>query len=100
MIYRYKRAARQVAELGLGGLTPLDRAIPELAPPKGSDVPPGGNEDPSCHAPPQPSGASSADQKVSREVVHGRGVEPLCLSAVELRMGIGEGFEALTSHGA
>jgi integrase len=87
MIYRYKRAARQVAELGLGGLTPLDQAIPELAPAKGSNVPPGGNDDSSRRAPPDAVEASSADGEVSREVsrkaVHGRGVEPLCLSAVE-----------------
>lgn len=31
MINRYRRAARSVAELGLGQLTPLDVAIPELA---------------------------------------------------------------------
>jgi integrase len=30
-VYRYKRAARTAAELGLGWLAPLDRAIPELA---------------------------------------------------------------------
>ena len=30
MIYRYKRAARQAAELGLGNLVPLDEAIPEV----------------------------------------------------------------------
>jgi integrase len=32
MIYRYKRAARTAAELGLGWLAPLDEAIPEFAP--------------------------------------------------------------------
>lgn len=32
MINRYRRAARTVDELGLGGLAPLDEAIPELAP--------------------------------------------------------------------
>jgi integrase len=39
MIYRYKRAARTAAELGLGWLAPLDEAIPELAPkaPKGAN---------------------------------------------------------------
>lgn len=48
MIYRYKRAARTAAELGLGGLAPLDEALPELRPsaPEGSDpgpdVGPGG----------------------------------------------------------
>ena len=31
MVYRYKRAARTAAELGLGWLAPLDEAIPELA---------------------------------------------------------------------
>lgn len=31
MIHRYKRSARTAAELGLGWLTPLDAAIPELA---------------------------------------------------------------------
>ena len=31
MIHHYKRAARSVAELGLGELTPLDHALPELA---------------------------------------------------------------------
>jgi integrase len=31
MIYRYKRAARTAAELGLGWFAPLDEAIPELA---------------------------------------------------------------------
>jgi integrase len=31
MINRYRRAARTVAELGLGDLAPLDQAIPELA---------------------------------------------------------------------
>jgi len=30
MINRYRRAARTLAELGLGQLTPLDQAIPEL----------------------------------------------------------------------
>lgn len=35
MIYRYKRAARTAAELGLGWLAPLDEAIPELAPKRG-----------------------------------------------------------------
>ena len=35
MIYRYKRAARTAAELGLGWLAPLDEAIPELAPKAG-----------------------------------------------------------------
>lgn len=32
MINRYRRAARQVAELDLGTLLPLDEAIPELRP--------------------------------------------------------------------
>jgi hypothetical protein len=32
MIYRYKRAARSAAELGLGWFAPLEEAIPELAP--------------------------------------------------------------------
>jgi integrase len=32
MIYLYKRASRTAAELGLGWFTPLDEAIPELAP--------------------------------------------------------------------
>lgn len=31
MVHRYRRAARTVAELGLGAIAPLDRAIPELA---------------------------------------------------------------------
>jgi integrase len=31
MIYRYKRAARTVAELNLGALAPLNEAIPELS---------------------------------------------------------------------
>jgi len=31
MINRYRRAARSAAELGLGGLVPLDVAIPELS---------------------------------------------------------------------
>jgi integrase len=31
MIHRYKRSARTAAELGLGWLAPLDKAIPELA---------------------------------------------------------------------
>jgi hypothetical protein len=30
MIYTYKRAARTLAELNLGGFTPLHEAIPEL----------------------------------------------------------------------
>jgi integrase len=30
MVYRYKRAARHAAEIGLGWLTPMERAIPEL----------------------------------------------------------------------
>jgi len=41
MIARYRRGARTAAELGLGDLTPLDVAIPELA---GSDVTPAGGE--------------------------------------------------------
>ena len=32
MVYRYKRASRTAAELGLGWFAPLDEAIPELAP--------------------------------------------------------------------
>jgi integrase len=36
MVYRYKRAARTAAELGLGWLAPLDEAIPELAEANGS----------------------------------------------------------------
>ncbi|MGA7123877.1 MAG: hypothetical protein WBY94_27490 [Polyangiaceae bacterium] len=32
MIYRYKRASRTAAELGLGWFAPLDEAIPELSP--------------------------------------------------------------------
>jgi integrase len=32
MVYLYKRSARTAEELGLGWLTPLDQAIPELAP--------------------------------------------------------------------
>jgi hypothetical protein len=32
MIYRYKRASRTAAELGLGWFAPLDEAIPEFAP--------------------------------------------------------------------
>ncbi len=32
MINRYRRAARTASELGLGDLSPLDQAIPELAP--------------------------------------------------------------------
>jgi len=32
MIYRYKRASRSAAELGLGWFAPLDEAIPELSP--------------------------------------------------------------------
>ena len=41
MINRYSRAARTAAELGLGDLTPLDVAIPEL-PASSSDSPSGG----------------------------------------------------------
>lgn len=33
MINRYRRAARRAAELGLGELSPLDQAVPELRPP-------------------------------------------------------------------
>jgi hypothetical protein len=43
MINRYRRAARSVAELGLGELTSLDDAIPEFTS-KGS-IEPGGNTD-------------------------------------------------------
>ena len=39
-IHGYRRQARMAAELGLGELTPLDLALPELAPPP--SVPPGG----------------------------------------------------------
>jgi hypothetical protein len=41
MINRYRRAARTAAELGLGELAPLDRAIPELASALPSPVAPG-----------------------------------------------------------
>ncbi len=36
MIYRYKRASRTAAELGLGWFAPLDEAIPELHPKGGT----------------------------------------------------------------
>ena len=45
MINKYRRAARSAAELRLGELLPLDRALPELAPKKGppsKDSPKGG----------------------------------------------------------
>jgi integrase len=40
MINRYRRTARTAAELGLGDLTPLDEAIPELAARSTDGVPP------------------------------------------------------------
>jgi len=36
MVNRDRRSARSAQELGLGALTPLDEAIPELHPPKWS----------------------------------------------------------------
>src|SRR6185369_14698881 len=46
MINRYRRAARTVAELGLGDLRPLDEAIPEVAAMASgmASDPPGGEE--------------------------------------------------------
>ncbi len=52
MIYRYKRASRTAAELGLGWLAPLDEAIPELAPKPGQTanrVQTGGPRRPQTH---------------------------------------------------
>jgi phosphoribosylaminoimidazole-succinocarboxamide synthase len=63
MINRYRQAARFASELNLGTLQPLDQAIPDLC----------------LKSTPR----DSLSQDLSQEAVHGRGVEPLCLSAVE-----------------
>jgi integrase len=69
MINRYRRTARVAQELALGTMAPLDLAIPELSG--------GGTETGSSAA------GSEVSRKVSRSVVHGKGVEPSRLAAAE-----------------
>ncbi len=89
MLNRYRRTARTVAELGLGALRPLAEAIPEVASVESADPPLSETPDP-------PRADTKSVSKVSAEgvqsdellrakvlKVHGRGLEPLRLSAVE-----------------
>jgi len=63
MLNKYRRSARQWAELDLGGLDPLERAIPEFA----------------AIAPSTPHEGDEATHETGAKssLVHGRGLEPL-----------------------
>jgi hypothetical protein len=79
MVNRYRQASRMVAELGLGDLVPLVDAVPELAAAKvAAQVAAAGEE-------------QRAEKRPKPLKVHGRGVEPLCLSAVEPKFCVGAG---------
>jgi len=71
MINRYRRAARTAAELGLGELAPLDRAIPELAAAAASPFPPAPPATPALPAPstppalPPPAAAAAASTEAA-----------------------------------
>ncbi len=74
MIQRYRRAARQAEELGLGELLPLSEAIPELSAIVASD-------------PSLDGGKSGAMQTTAKQGVRRAGLEPASLSAPEPKSG-------------
>lgn len=74
-IATYKRAARMVEELDLGPLAPLNEAIPEL---RSARVVQGKPSRRSRQRAPR-----RANRPSKANEVHGRGLEPLCLAAVE-----------------
>jgi len=73
MINRYRRVARQVAELSLGALLPLDEAIPELRAASANDVGRDVGRD-SGVAPDQ--GSRNRPDSKEKTVMPGGGIEP------------------------
>src|SRR5262249_52328169 len=90
MINGYRRAARSVAELGLGGLLDLDQALPELRPmvpgPAPSEA--GSGREAATHPPNE---AAESETPVGKpngsSLVHEEGLEPSSLSAPEPKPG-------------